>query len=115
MPRGKGGGEERQDFKDMLTTDDLPQNFLIKRGSTLRLSKAKSDTGRPPKSNTDKLVNEDRSITPSFVTPVSGIHNFSKIGMDVRCLIPASVIFEHLERSSSFKFVIPEENKSRAL
>lgn len=80
--------------------------------STLRLHRVESDTGRPPKSNKDKLVNKVRVMTPSAVTPVSGIHNFSKLGMVVRCPTPASVIFEHLERSSSFKFVIPDENEN---
>lgn len=88
----------------MCTKKQLKTRF------TWRELSARSVTGKPPKSRTDKFLSEERSITPFADTPVSEMHNFSKVVIVRRCLMPASVTLEHLERSNSLKLSSPNSN-----
>uniref|UniRef100_A0A7C9A1V1 Uncharacterized protein n=1 Tax=Opuntia streptacantha TaxID=393608 RepID=A0A7C9A1V1_OPUST len=83
--------------------------------STWREFKTRSVTGKPPKSNVDRFLSSERSLIPPAVTPVRERCSFSRCEMERRCLIPASVTFLHLERSSSFKLVIPASGQSAEL
>lgn len=70
---------------------------------------ARSVTGSPPKSKKESLLRVERRMIPFAVNPDSGMNNFFKLGMDKRCSMPASVTFEHLDRSNSFRVVIPKK------
>lgn len=94
----------KKDFPQTLRTYAV---LKIYRKNTWREQRAVSMTGKPPKSNKDKFLSEERSETPSDVTPVCEILNSSKVGIDKRCFIPVSVILGHLERSSFLKLFIP--------
>lgn len=61
----------------------------------------------PPKSNKRKFISDEMAITPLSVNPVCDTCSFSKLSMEAICLMPASEILEHLDKSNSFNVLIP--------